>query len=335
MCQYSSVDGMPDDWHLVHLGSRALGGAGLVFSEATHVSADARITPGCAGMYRPEHVGAWKRIVGFVHARTQARVGMQLAHAGRKGACTLPWEGDRPLERGGWELIAPSPLPFAPGWPTPRAMNRADMESVCGDFVRATRMADAAGFDMLELHMAHGYLLATFLSPLTNERQDEYGGDVAGRLSFPLEVLRAARAAWPAAKPLCVRISATDWAEGGTGSADRIAIARALHSAGADLVDVSAGSTVPHQKPVYGRMYLVPFSEEIRLEAGVPTMAVGNIQDVDQANTILAAGRADLVVMARAHLFDPYLTLHAAASYGVDAPWPSQYLAVKPSRRKG
>jgi anthraniloyl-CoA monooxygenase len=214
-------------------------------------------------------------------------------------------------------------------------MEKADLDRVREDFVRAARMADDAGFDILELHMAHGYLLATFLSPLTNRREDEYGGTVVGRLRFPREVLRAVRDVWPAAKPLSVRISATDWAPGGTESADRLAIGRALHEHGADVVAVSAGGTVPDQKPVYGRMYLVPFSEEIRLETGVPTMTVGNIQDVDQANTILAAGRADLVVMARAHLADPYLTLHAAAGYGVAVPWPPQYLAAMPTRRKG
>ena len=219
---------------------------------------------------------------------------MQLAHAGRKGSCTRPWEGGQPLPEGGWELLGPSALPFAPGWPVPRAMERADLDRVREDFVRAAREADEAGFDVLELHMAHGYLLATFLSPLTNRREDEYGGPVEGRLRYPLEVLRAVRDAWPAQKPLSVRISATDWAPGGTGSLDRIAIGQALHEHGADIVDVSAGGTVPDQRPVYGRMYLVPFSEEIRLEAGVPTMTVGNIQDVDQANTMLAAGRADL-----------------------------------------
>ena len=216
MCQYSAEDGTPNDWHLVHLGSRALGGAGLVFTEATHVSPEARITPGCAGMYRPEHLGAWKRIVDFVHQRSIAKIGLQLAHAGRKGSCTRPWEGGDPLPEGGWELLAPSALPFAPGWPVPRAMERADRERVLADFVRATRMAEEAGFDVIELHMAHGYLLATFLSPLTNRREDEYGGTVEGRLRYPLEVLRAVRQAWPAAKPISVRISATDWAPGGT-----------------------------------------------------------------------------------------------------------------------
>jgi len=332
MCQYSSDDGTPNDWHLVHLGSRAMGGAGLVFTEATHVAPEARITPHCAGMYKPEHVAAWRRVVDFVHQHSRAAIGMQLAHAGRKGSCTRPWEGDAPLSEGGWELLAPSALAYAPGWPLPRSMDRADMERAQAQFVRAAAMAADAGFDVLELHMAHGYLLATFLSPLTNRRQDGYGGDIEGRLRFPLEVLRAVRGVWPDQKPLSVRISATDWVEGGTSSADRISIATAFRAQGADLVDVSAGGTVPGQKPRYGRMHLAGFSEEIRAEARIPTLAVGNIQSADHVNTLLAAGRADLCALARAHLADPYLTLRAAAAYGVELPWPSQYLPAKPRR---
>ena len=333
MCQYSCEDGTPTDWHLVHLGSRAIGGAGLVMAESTHVARDARISPGCAGLYEDAHVGGWRRVVGFVHAHTRARIGIQLAHAGRKGSCTLPWEGDVPLVSGAWDTIAPSAVPYAEGWPTPRAMERADMDRVTGDFVRAAGRAQEAAFDLLELHMAHGYLLGTFLSPLTNRRDDAYGGPVENRLRFPLEVLRAVRAEWPAEKPLSVRISATDWREGGLDSADRIAVARALKSAGCDVVDVSAGQTVSDQQPVYGRMYLVPFSEEIRHEAGIPTMTVGNIQDADQCNTILAAGRADLCVLARPHLADPYFMLHAATRYGVtEQYWPPQYWAAKPGR---
>jgi anthraniloyl-CoA monooxygenase len=330
MCQYSADDGTPHDWHLVHLGSRALGGAGLVFTESTHVAPEARITRHCAGMYKAEHLEAWRRVVEFVHRHSGAAIGMQLAHAGRKGSCSRPWEGDAPLSEGGWELLAPSALAYAPGWPVPRAMERADMDRVRDQFVRAAAMAAAAGFDLLELHMAHGYLLATFLSPLTNRRRDEYGRGIEGRMRFPLEVLRAVRAVWPEDKPLSVRISATDWVEGGTSSADRVAIGRAFKAAGADLLDVSAGGTVPDQRPRYGRMYLARFSEEIRCEAGVPTLAVGNIQSADHANTLLAAGRADLCALARAHLADPYLTLRAAAAYGVEVPWPSQYLPAKP-----
>jgi anthraniloyl-CoA monooxygenase len=331
MCQYSCDDGTPTDWHLVHLGSRAVGGAGLVMAESTHIARDARISPGCAGLYADAHVAGWKRVVDFVHAHTQARIGIQLSHAGRKGSCGLPWLDEGPLASDAWPTIAPSAVPYAPDWPVPRGMDRADMDRVIGEFVRATGRAHEAGFDLVEIHMAHGYLLGTFLSPLANQRTDEYGGPVANRLRFPLEVLRAVRAEWPAERPLSVRISATDWRSGGLDSADRIAVARALHAAGCDIVDVSAGQTVSDQQPVYGRMYLVPFSEEIRHEAGVPTMTVGNIQDADQCNTILAAGRADLCVLARPHLADPYFMLHAAARYGVpEQYWPPQYWAAKP-----
>ncbi|HSB60731.1 MAG TPA: bifunctional salicylyl-CoA 5-hydroxylase/oxidoreductase [Vicinamibacteria bacterium] len=336
MCQYSCDDGTVGDWHLVHLGSRAIGGAGLVFAEATHVSREGRISPGCAGMYRPEHVGAWRRVVDFVHAHSAARIGLQIAHAGRKGACSRPWEGDRPLAEGGWPLLAPSAIPYDEGWPVPREMDRADMDRVREEFVRAAGMAHEAGFDVLELHMAHGYLLAGFLSPLTNRRRDEHGGPIENRMRFPLEVFDAVRAAWPEPKPVSVRISATDWREGGLTSADRIAIGRALKAHGCDVLAVSGGQTVPDQRPVYGRMFQVPFSEEIRLGAGIPTMTVGNVQNADQANTILAAGRADLVVLARAHLVDPYLTLRAAVAYGYDGiHWPPQYLPARPGRRKG
>jgi anthraniloyl-CoA monooxygenase len=333
MCQYSCEDGAPNDWHLVHLGGRAVGGAGLVMAEATHVARDARISPGCAGIYSDAHVAGWKRVVDFAHAHTRAAVGLQVAHAGRKGSCGLPWLDEGPLAEGAWPTIAPSALPYAPDWPVPRAMDRADMDRVTAEFVRAAGRAHEAGFDLLELHFAHGYLLATFLSPLANVRTDEYGGTIENRLRFPLEVLRAVRAEWPAEKPLSVRISATDWREGGLDSADRVAAARAFKAAGCDVIDVSAGQTVSDQAPVYGRMYQVPFSEEIRNEAGIPTMTVGNIQDADQCNTILAAGRADLCVLARPHLADPYFMLHAAARYGVDEQyWPPQYWAARPLR---
>jgi anthraniloyl-CoA monooxygenase len=338
MCQYSCVDGQPDDWQLVHLGSRALGGAGLVMTEATHVSAQARITPGCAGLYTAEHEAGWRRVVDFVHAHSLARIGVQLAHSGRKGSSDLPWRGGRPLspEQGAWETTSASPLAYAPGWPEPRALTRADMQRVRDEFVDATRRAQRAGFDLLELHMAHGYLLAAFLSPLTNTRDDAYGGSLDGRLRFPLEVFDAVRETWPAERPLAVRISATDWKTGGLDASERVALARALRDHGCDIVDVSGGQTVADQEPVYGRMYLAAFSDEIRHEAGVPTMTVGNIQDADQANTLLAAGRADLVMLARAHLFDPYLTLHAAARYGYTGQyWPPQYLAAAPTSRKG
>jgi anthraniloyl-CoA monooxygenase len=331
MCQYSAQDGTPNEWHLVHLGSRALGGAGLVFTEATAASAQGRISAGCAGLYADEHEAAWKRVVDFVHTWTPARLGMQLAHSGRKGACDLSWQGGGPLDAPDWELLAPSALAFDEASRVPRAMTRDDMRRVTGEFVRAAERAARAGFDLLELHCAHGYLLGTFISPLTNLRDDEYGGSIEKRMRYPLEVFDALRAVWPAERPMSVRISASDWKAGGTDSAERVAIGRLLKEHGCDLLDVSAGSTVPDQQPVYGRMYLAGFSDEIRHEAGIATMVVGNIQNADQANTILAAGRADLIAMARPHLDDPYVGLHAAATCGYDEQyWPPQYLAVKP-----
>ncbi len=330
MCQYSAEDGTPNDWHLVHLGSRAVGGAGLVMTEMTDVSADGRITPGCAGMYRDEHVAAWRRIVDFVHRASPAKIGLQLAHAGRKGSTRRSWEGiDEPLPDGNWPLIAASPIPYHPYSQTPRAMDRADMDRVRDDFVAAARRAEAAGFDLLELHFAHGYLLASFLSPLTNTRDDAWGGDLAGRARFPLEVFDAVRAAWPDGKPIAVRISATDWAEGGVTPDDAVALARLLRAHGCDIVDVSSGQTVPFQRPVYGRLYQTPFSDRIRHEAGIPTMTVGAIATHADANSILAAGRADLCVLARAHLWDPYWTRHAAQEQGWELPWPEPYLPVR------
>jgi anthraniloyl-CoA monooxygenase len=326
MCQYSAEDGLPNDWHLVHLGSRALGGAGLILTEMTDVSAEGRITPGCAGLYKDEHVAAWKRVTDFVHANSPAKIGVQLAHAGRKGSTKRAWEGiDQPLPDGNWELIAPSPLPYKKGSQTPRAMTRADMDKVKADFVAATKRADAAGFDIVEVHMAHGYLLASFVSPLTNQRSDEYGGTLEKRLRFPLEVLDAVRAAWPKAKPIAVRISATDWKDGGTTPDEAVAIAKMLKAHGADIVDVSAGQTVDDDHPVYGRLFQTPFADRIRQEADVPVMTVGAISTWADANTILAARRADLCVLARAHLYDPYWTRHAAQEQGYDLPWPPQY----------
>jgi anthraniloyl-CoA monooxygenase len=326
MCQYRAEDGLPNDWHLVHLGSRAIGGAGLVMTEMTDVSREGRISPGCAGMYLPDHVAAWRRIVEFVHRESEARIGMQLSHAGRKGSTRLLWEGeDEPLPEGNWPLIAPSPIPYRPHNQTPREMTRGDMDQVTADFVRATAMAEAAGFDLLELHLAHGYLLASFISPLTNRRTDEYGGSLANRMRYPLEVVSQVRAAWHPAKPLSVRISAVDWAPGGMEAHDAVEVARMVVNAGADIVDVSAGQTVPEGKPVYGRQFQTPFSDRIRHEARVPTMTVGNISSAADVNTILAAGRADLVVLARAHLWDPYWTRHAAADLGYRLPWPPMY----------
>jgi anthraniloyl-CoA monooxygenase len=339
MCQYSAVDGTVGEWHLVHLGSRAIGGAGLVMGEMTDVSSEGRITLACAGMYSDEHAAAWKRIVDFVHARSCAKIGLQLAHAGRKGSCTLPWEGDAPLQDArAWPTMGPSAVPFAAGWPKPRAMDRADMDRVREQFVAATRRALAADFDLVELHMAHGYLLSSFLSPLANLRTDEYGGALDQRMRYPLEVFDAVRAAWPADKPLAARISATDWLddEGGLTIEDSLALARELKAHGCDLIDVSSAGNVPHSKPDYGRMYQVPFAERIRNEVGIRVMAVGAIQGADHVNTILAAGRADLCALARAHLSDPYLTLRAAVQYEhLEQDWPKQYLAVRPRPKKG
>ncbi|MBE7490771.1 MAG: bifunctional salicylyl-CoA 5-hydroxylase/oxidoreductase [Planctomycetes bacterium] len=336
MCMYSCDDGLPTDWHLVHLGSRAIGGAGLVITEATHVSAAGRISPGCAGLYKPEHMVAWKRVVEFVHGHSRARIGIQLAHAGRKGSTDLPWLGGKPLAGvQAWETLAPSAIPYK-DWHVPREMTAADMEQVRQQFVQSARWAEQAGFDMLELHYAHGYLMSTFISPLTNRRSDGYGGSLEARMRFPLEVFAAVRAVWPDHKPISVRLSCTEWHPQGLSDADRVQIGRMLKDAGCDIIDCSAGGVVPDQQPVYGRMFQAPFSDLIRNEAGIATMSVGNIQDADQGNTLLLSGRADLIVMARPHLSDPYLMLHAAEKYGVeDQYWPPQYLAVKPARRKG
>jgi anthraniloyl-CoA monooxygenase len=326
MCMYSAKDGTPGDWHIVHYGSRALGGAGLMFTEMTCVSADARITPGCAGIDTDGQVAAWTRIVDFVHANGATKFCLQLGHAGRKGATKLMWEGmDRPLEKGAWPILSASPLPYYPDSQTPREMTRADMERVRDDFVAATRRAERAGFDMIELHCAHGYLLASFISPLTNRRTDDYGGSLDNRLRFPLEVFAAMREIWPSHKPMSARISATDWVEGGITGDDAVEIARAFAQAGCDLIDVSSGQTSTESRPVYGRMFQTPLSEQIRNEARLATMCVGNITTADQVNTILAAGRADLVAMGRPHLADPYFTLHAAAQYGVAIAGPPQY----------
>jgi anthraniloyl-CoA monooxygenase len=313
-----------------------VGGAGLIVTEMTDVSPEARISPGCTGMWSDEHAGAWRRVVDFVHGHSQAKIALQLAHAGRKGATCLGWEGnDEPLPSGGWDILSASPIPYYPHSRVPRAMTRADMDDVTADFKRATELAELAGFDMLEIHWAHGYLLGSFVSPLTNQRTDEYGGDLNGRLRYPLEVFDAVRAAWPAHKPISVRISATDWVPGGTSGDDAVAIARILAERGCDLVDVSAGQTVPYALPDYGRMFQVPFAERIKREVpGIAVMTVGAIQHADHANTVLAAGRADLCALARPHLADPYLTLHAAARYQFnDQYWPEAYLTVKPRPR--
>ncbi|MBX6362912.1 MAG: bifunctional salicylyl-CoA 5-hydroxylase/oxidoreductase [Gemmatimonadetes bacterium] len=329
MCQYSAEDGTPNDWHLVHLGSRAVGGAGLVMAEMTDISPEARISHGCTGLYRPEHVAAWRRITDFVHEHSHAAIGVQLGHAGRKASTRRMWEGDvEPLEEGAWPIVSASPIPYFPHSPVPREMTREEMERTLDDYVRATHMADAGGFDWLELHCAHGYLLASFISPLTNRRTDEFGGPLENRMRYPLEVFDAVRAVWPEHKPMSVRISAVDWVPGGVDSAEAVRIAALFKAHGCDVIDVSAGQTVPDQRPVYGRQFQTPFSDRIRHEAGIATMAVGNISSFTDVNTILAAGRADLVLMARAHLWDPYWTRHAAYELGYDLPWPPQYRSL-------
>ncbi len=326
MCQYSAEDGMPNDWHLVHLGSRALGGAGLVFAEMTDVSPEARISPGCTCLHTPAHAAAWKRIVNFVHGESRAKIAMQLGHAGRKAATEVPWRGDgAPLVAGAWLIMAPSPLPFYPHSQVPQEMTRADMNRVKEQFVLAARYAIEAGFDLLELHMAHGYLLASFISPLTNLRTDEYGGSLEQRMRFPLEVFDAVRAIWPAERPMSVRISAVDWHPAGNQPEDAVEVARLLKAHDCDVVDVSAGQTVADQRPQYGRLFQTPFADRIRHEVGIATMAVGAISSYADVNTILAAGRADLCLLARAHLWDPYWTRHAAYELGHRLPWPDPY----------
>ena len=328
MAQYLAKDGMPDDWHLVHLGARATGGAGLVFTEMTCVSPEGRISPGCTGLWNEAQREAWQRIVDFVHEASPAKFCLQLGHSGRKGSTQLGWEeSDHPLASGNWETIAPSAIPYYEGISAPpRAMTRSDMDKVLADFVHAAKLGAVAGFDMLELHMAHGYLLASFLSPLTNRREDEYGGSLANRLRFPLEILAAVRSAWPADRPISVRLSASDWADGGLPEEELLDIARAMKSSGADILDLSSGQTVPWQKPVYGRMWQTPFSDQVRNLVGIPTIAVGNIFEADHVNSIVASGRADLCALARPHLADAAWTLHAAAAQGYrEQWWPKPY----------
>ncbi len=331
MCMYSAVDGVVNDWHLVHLGSRAVGGAGLIFSEMTAISPDARISKSDAGIWNDEQVAAWKRITDFIHTHSVGKTCLQLGHAGRKGSTHAPWEGggmDHALDDDNWEVLAPSCLPYADYACVPREITRGDMDALLDDYASATRNALAAGFDMVEVHMAHGYLLSTFLSPITNQRTDDYGGSIENRMRFPMEVFEAVRAAWPRDKPISVRISATDWVDGGFSHDDGVALAKALKAAGCDILDVSAGQVVKDQKPVYGRLFQTPFSARLRLDAGMPTITVGNIQSFADANTIIAAGRADLCALARMHLADPYWTLHAGYEYGYPVEVPPQYASV-------
>ena len=326
MDMYTSEDGLIGDFHVVHLGSKAMGGAGLVMTEMVCVSREGRITPACAGLYRPEHESAFTRLVDFVHTHTPAKIGIQLGHSGRKGSTKLMWEGmDEPLESGNWELIAPSPLPYLPASQIPREMSRDDMDKVLEQFVAAAQMAARAGFDLLELHCAHGYLLASFISPLTNLRRDEFGGSLENRLRYPLEVFDAIRSTWPVGKPMTVRLSASDWYEGGLTTDDSVEVARVFASHGVDAVDVSTGQTVAQEKPAFGRSYQTPFADRIRNVAGVPTIAVGAISSYDDVNTIILAGRADLCALGRAHLYDPAWTLHAAADQEHPVEWPVQF----------
>ena len=333
MAQYSAgADGVPGDYHLVHLGARAMGGAGLVFAEMTCPSPEARITLGCPGLWNTQQRDAWKRIVDFVHGNSEAKIAIQLGHSGAKGSTRLAWEGiDQPLDEGRWELLSASPQQYLDGvsdWS--RAMTRAEMETVRDQFVQSTRYAAEAGFDWLELHCAHGYLLSSFISPLTNQRTDEYGGSLENRLRYPLEIFTAVRAVWPNELPISVRISAHDWVEGGITPDDAVEIARAFKAAGADLIDCSSGQVSKKEQPVFGRMFQTPFSDRIRNEVGIPTMAVGAISEADHCNSIIAAGRADLCAIARPHLADPAWTLHEAARIGyTEVAWPKQYRAAK------
>jgi anthraniloyl-CoA monooxygenase len=332
MAQYSAVDGVVGDYHLAHLGARALGGAALVMAEMTCVSADARITPYCPGLYTPEHTQAWKRIVDFIHQNTDAAIGVQLGHAGAKGSTRAMWDGiDQPLDKGNWPLLSASPQQYLQGVSqVAREMTAQDMDRIQADFVRATLAADEAGFDWLELHCAHGYLLSSFISLLTNHRTDEYGGSLENPCRYPLRVFAAVRAAWPAHKPMSVRISAHDWVEGGITPDDAVQIARLFKAAGADMIDCSSGQVSKQEKPVYGRMFQTPFADRIRNEAGIGAIAVGSIYEADHANSIIAAGRADLCAVGRPHLANPAWTLAQAASIGYKAiAWPRQYLAGK------
>ena len=339
MDMYSAVDGLPGELHLVHLGSKALGGAGLVMTEMTCVSPEGRITPGCPGLWTDEQRDAWARVTGFVHSHSTAKIGLQLGHSGRKGSTRLMWEGmDEPLEEGNWPVIGPSALPYGEGGHVPREMTRGDMDTVVSDFVAAARRGVEAGFDLVEVHAAHGYLLSSFLSPVSNRRTDEYGGDITHRLRFPLEVFDAVRAAVPATIPVTVRISATDWVPDGNTADDAVEIARAFIEHGAAAIDVSSGQVTKDERPAFGRSYQTPFADRIRHEvaapAGVAVIAVGAISSYDDVNSILLAGRADLCALGRTHLYDPQWTLHAAAEQGYEGPaadWPLPWQA---GRRK-
>lgn len=328
MCQYCAEEGLPTDWHLVHYGSRAIGGAGILNTEMICISPEARITPGCAGIWNDAQTTAWKRIVDFVHANSSARLCAQIGHAGRKGATCIPWQGgiDEPLDAGAWQILAPSALPYMPHSAAPREATVDELDRIIQDFVRATEHADAAGFDMIEVHMAHGYLLSGFISPVTNQRKDNFGGEIDARMRFPLEVLRAVRDAWPADKPVSVRISATDWVDDGLSETDMLRAAQLLKDNGTDIINVSTGQVTKDEDPLYGRMFQAPFADQIRNEVGIPTIVAGNITSADQANTLVAAGRTDIVALGRPIMNEPHMVLSAAAHYGHDRQaWPQQY----------
>jgi anthraniloyl-CoA monooxygenase len=328
MDMYCAVDGTPNDFHLVHLGSKALGGAGLVMTEMVCVTEPGRISPGCTGMYRAEHEAAWRRIVTFVHEHSGAAIGLQLGHSGRKGSTRLMWEGmDEPLPAGNWPVCAPSPLPYSPANQVPHELTREEMTAIRDAFVAAARAGERAGFDLLELHCAHGYLLSSFISPLTNRRTDQYGGDLSARMRYPLEVFDSLREAWPEERPMTVRISATDWHDGGIEAEDSVRIAAMFAAHGADAIDVSSGQVVKDERPAFGRSYQTPFADRIRNRTGIATIAVGIISSHDDVNSILLAGRADLCAIGRAHLYDPQWTLHAAADQGVAVEWPAPFRA--------
>ena len=332
MDMYVAQDGLANDFHLTHLGSKALGGAGLVMTEMVCVSAEGRISPGCTGLYAPEHEAAYARIVEFVHEFSSAKIGLQLGHSGRKGSTKLMWEGiDEPLPEGNWPVVGPSPLPYRPGVnQVPRELTVEEMAAIRDQFVRSAQMGARARFDLLELHCAHGYLLSSFLSPVTNQRTDDYGGSLANRLRFPLEVFDAVRAVWPDDSPITLRISATDWVEGGNDADDAVEIAQAFREHGADAIDVSTGQVTPEERPAFGRSYQTPYADRIRNQVDIPTIAVGVISSYDDVNSIVLAGRADLCAIARAHLYDPHWTLHAAAELGYAGPaaeWPDPFKA--------
>ncbi len=332
MAQYCAEDGLPTDWHLMHYGERAVGGAGLLNTEMICTAPDARITPGCAGIWSDAQVDKWQHIVDFAHKNSKAKICAQLGHAGRKGATCVPWHGgiDEPLAKGAWDILAPSPLPYLKHSAVPREMTPSDMDAITDQFVRAARNANSAGFDMIEVHMAHGYLLSSFMSPVTNRRGDEFGGNIDGRMKFPLRVVASMREAWPDDKPMSVRISATDWIEGGLSEAEMVAAATMLKGAGVDIINVSTGQVTKDEDPIYGRMFQAPFADQIRNEVGIPTIVAGNITTADQANTLVAAGRTDIVAFGRAIMNEPHFVLQAAAHYGhTEQYWAPQYASGK------